>query len=86
MMETTLSDPARFADAIRALARDAHRLRDSQSPTAHLMLSRRIETLTSVLGDRRGSPLGSWLDNLGRELQTAAVHAAMSPRRMCICA
>ena len=83
----TLSDPTRFAQAIRGLARDAHRtLTHSPSPAALRQLSRRIELLGSALGDRRGGPLGSWLDNLGREVRSAAVHRAGSHRRMCACA
>ena len=73
----TLSDPARFAQAIRALARDAHRtLTHSPSAAALRRLSRRIELLASALGDRRGGPLGTWLDNLGREVRSAAIHRA----------
>ena len=85
-MEDTLSDPARFAEAIRALARDAHRLRHSPSAEDLWGLSRRIEVLASLLGDHRGGPLGTWLDNLGREVRSAAVHRAGSSRPMCICA
>jgi hypothetical protein len=82
----TLSDPARFAQAIRALARDAHQLRQSPSAAALRRLSRRIDLLASVLGDRRGVPVGTWLDNLGREVRSAAVHRAGSSRPMCLCA
>ena len=83
----TLSDPARFAQAIRGLARDAHRtLTHSPSPAALRRLSRRIELLASSLGDRRGGPLGTWLDNLGREVRSAAVHRAGTSRQTCICA
>ena len=83
----TLSDPARFAEAIRALARDANRtLRHSPSPATLRKLSRRIELLSSALGDRRGCPVGTWLDSLGREVQSAAVHRAESYRPMCMCA
>jgi hypothetical protein len=83
----TLSDPARFAQAIRGLARDAHRtLTHSPSPVALRGLSRRIELLASALGDGRGGPLGTWLDNLGREVRSAAVHRAGASRRMGICA
>ena len=82
----TLSDPAQFAQAIRALAQDAHRLRHSPSSAALWGLSRRIEVLASVLGDRRGGPLGTWLDNLGREVRSAAVHRAGSSHPRCICA
>jgi hypothetical protein len=73
-----LSDPAQFAQAIRDLARDAHQLRHSPSAAALWGLSRRIEVLVSALGDRRGGPLGTWLDNLGREVRSAAVHRAAS--------
>jgi hypothetical protein len=83
----TLSDPARFADAIRRLARDAHRtLTHAPSPAALRRLTRRIDLLSSALGDRRNGPLRSWLDNLGREVRSAAVHRAGSSRRMSICA
>ena len=85
--EDSLSDPARFAQAVRGLAHDAHRtLTHSPSPAALRQLSRRIELLGSALGDRRGGPLGSWLDNLGREVRSAAVHRAGSYRRMYACA
>jgi hypothetical protein len=83
----TLSDPARFAQAIRGLARDAHRtLTDSPSPAARRRLRRRIELVSSALGDRRGGPVGTWLDNLGREVRSAAVHPAKSYRPLCLCA
>ena len=62
-------DPARFAQAIRVLARDVHRSRCSPSAAVRWRLSRRIEALASSLGDRRGGPLGTWLDNLGREVR-----------------
>ena len=84
---STLSDPARFAQAIRSLARDAHQtLTDSPSPTALWGLSQRIELLASALDDRRGGPLGTWLDNLGREVRSAAIHRVGSCNHMCICA
>jgi hypothetical protein len=87
MEMNTLSDPTRFAQAIRGLARDAHRtLFHSPSPAALRELSRRIDVLAAVLGDRREGPLGTWLDNLGREVRSAAVHRVESPRAMCICA
>ena len=83
----TLSDPARFAQAIRGLAHDAHRtLKHSPSPAALRKLTRRIEALASVLGDRRGDPLRAWLDNLGREVRSAAVDRTGASRRMCLCA
>ena len=83
----TLSDPTRFAQAIRGLARDAHRtLTHSPSAAGLRRLSRRIKLLTSALGDGRGGPLGTWLDSLGREVRSAAVHRAGSSRPMCICA
>ncbi len=85
--EALLSDPARFAQAIRDLAYDAHRtLTHSPSPSALRQLSRRIELLGSALGDRRGGPLGTWLDNLGREVRSAAVSRSGACRRTCICA
>ena len=83
---STLSDPARFAQAIRAIARDAYQLRHSSSEAALWGLSRRIDVLASALGDRRGGPLGTWLDNLGREVRSAAVHRAGTSRQTCICA
>jgi hypothetical protein len=87
MNSTTLSDPAQFAQAIRGLARDAHQtLRDSPSPAALRRLSRRIERLSSALGDRRGFPVETWLDNLGREVRWAAVNRAESSHFMCLCA
>ena len=84
--KASLSDPDRFAQAVRDLAYDAHRtLTHSPSPAALRQLSRRIELLGSALGDRRGGPLGTWLDNLGREVQSAALPRAGSYRRMCAC-
>jgi hypothetical protein len=59
----TLSDPARFARAIRGLARDAHEtLTHSPSPATFRGLTRRIDVLGAALGDRRGGPVGTWLD------------------------
>jgi hypothetical protein len=81
----TLSDPACFALAVRTLAREAHQLRHSSSAVAARRLSRRIELLASALGDRRGSPVGTWLDRLGREVRCVAVHPPRAARRMCIC-
>jgi hypothetical protein len=84
---STLSDPARFARAIRDLARDAHRtLTHSPSAVSLRRLSRRIDVLADALGDRRAGPLGSWLDSLGREVRAAAVHRAEASRFLCICA
>jgi hypothetical protein len=69
----TLSDPAGFAQAIRDLAGDAHRtLTHASSPVALRKLSGRIERLSSALGDRRGGPIGTWLESLGREVRSAA--------------
>jgi|ThiBio_1000_plan_1041568.scaffolds.fasta_scaffold01168_14 hypothetical protein len=83
----TLSDPAEFAQAIRGLARDAHRtLRYSPSAAALRGLSRRIDALATVLGDRRGGPVGTWLENLGREVRFAVVHPARLSRPVCLCA
>ena len=83
----SLSDPARFAQAIRSLAYDAHRtLNHSPSPAALRKLARRIEQLSAVLGDRQGDPLKAWLDNAGREVRSAAVPRAGSSRPMCGCA
>jgi hypothetical protein len=82
----TLSDPARFAQSIRGLAYDAHRtLTHSQSPSALRRLARRIEVLTSALGDRPVGPLRAWLDNAGREVRSAAAHRAGSSRPVCVC-
>jgi hypothetical protein len=73
MEVNTLLEPARFAQAIRGLARDAHRtLRHAPSPPALERLSRRIELLSLALGDRPSGPVGVWLDNLGREVRSAA--------------
>jgi hypothetical protein len=69
-----LSDPARFAQAIRELAREAHRtLEHSPTRAAVRRLSRRIECLSSVLADgsERPLPIATWLDNLGREVLSA---------------
>jgi hypothetical protein len=83
----TLSDPARFAQAIRDLAQDAHRtLTHSPSPVALRRLSRRIALLASAHGDRRGSPVGTWLDNLAREVRSAGDQRAESSLPMCLCA
>jgi hypothetical protein len=82
---STLSDPARFARAIRDLARDAHRtLTHSPSAASLRRLSRRIDVLAAVLGDRRGGPLGAWLDSLRREVRAAAVHRARASHLVCI--
>lgn len=87
MEVNSLSDPPRFAQVIRGIAYDAHRmLRDSPSAAALCRLSRRIDTVAAALGDRRGSSLGTWLENLGREVRSAAVHRAGSSRPMCRCA
>jgi hypothetical protein len=87
MEVTTLSDPARFARAIRGLAYEAHRtLKHSPSPAALRKLSRRIDHLGSALGNRREGPLGTWLGSLGREVRSAAVNRARSPRPVCVCA
>jgi hypothetical protein len=87
MEVNSLSDPARFAQAIRSLARDAHRtLSHSPSAAALRGLSRRIDALAAALGDRRGGPLGAWLDNLGREVRSAIIDRAAPYRSMCLCA
>jgi hypothetical protein len=83
----SLSDPARFAQAIRDLAYDVHRtLKHSPSPVALRKLARRVEVLSSVLGDRQSGPLRAWLDNAGREVRSAAVRQAEASRPMCLCA
>ena len=87
MRVDTLSDPARFARAIRDLAQDAHEtLTHSPSTAALRKLSRRIEVLSSTLRDRRAGPVGSWLDNLGREVRSAAVRRAGPYLPICACA
>lgn len=87
MVMNTLADPAQFAQAVRSLAYDARRtLAHSPSPTALRRLTRRIEGLSSALGERSGGPLKAWLESLGREVRTAAVHQAESSRHTCICA
>ena len=85
-LDDALSNPARFAEAIRALAQDANELRHSPSAAARWRVSRRIELLASALGDRREGPVGTWLDNLGREVRCAAVRRGASARPMCVCA
>jgi hypothetical protein len=83
----TLSDPARFARAIRGLARDAHEtLTHSPSPATFRGLTRRIDVLGVALGDRRGGPVGTWLDSLRREVRSAAIQQAGASRPMCLCA
>jgi hypothetical protein len=83
----TLSNPPRFAEAIRELALDAHwTLAHSPSAVALRGLSLRIEVLSSALVDCREVPIGAWLDNLGREVRCAAVRHAGSSRPVCICA
>lgn len=85
--ENTLSDPARFAQAIRALARDAHRtLNHAPSRAALWQLNRRIEILSSALTDRPAGPLRTWLENLGQEVRSAAPRRNRSLRAMCACA
>jgi hypothetical protein len=85
--EASLSDPARFAQAIRDLAYDAHRtLKHSRSPAALRKLARRIEVLSSVLGDRQGDPLKAWLDSAGREVRSVANRRAGASRPTCLCA
>jgi hypothetical protein len=85
--EASLSDPARLAQAIRGLAYDAHRtLTHSPSPAALRKLTRRIEVLSSALGDRQGDPLRAWLDNAGREVRSAAIRRAGASHPMCVCA
>jgi hypothetical protein len=83
--EASLSDPARFGRAVRELAYDAHRtLRHSPSPAALRDLARRIEVLSSVLGDRQGGPLRAWLDSAGREVRSAAIRQAGACRPVCL--
>lgn len=87
MESNTLLDPAQFAQAIRSLAEDAHRtLKHGPSPAAVRRLSRRVELLSSVLGDRRDSPIGAWLASVEREVRSAAVRRANLAQRMCLSA
>jgi hypothetical protein len=87
MKSNTLSDPSRFAQAIRDIAYDAHRtLAHTPSPRALRGLSRRIDLLASALDHRRGGSLETWLDNLRREVRSATVRRAGASRPMCICA
>ena len=75
-----LSAPARFAQAVRGLALDAHRtLTRSPSEAALQRLSRRIAVLVEALEDRRRSPIAAWLDNLERDVQSAARRARPKP-------
>ncbi|WP_165223100.1 hypothetical protein [Aquisphaera insulae] len=69
MNPNTLSDPSVFAQAVRDVARDAYRLRNSPATASVRVISRRIEALAEALGDRREGPLGIWLKNLGREVR-----------------
>jgi hypothetical protein len=83
----SLSDPGRFAQAIRDLAHDVHRtLKHSPSQAALRKLARRIEILSSVLGDRQGDPLKAWLDSAGREVWSVAVRQAEASCPMYLCA
>ncbi len=83
----TLTDPARFARALRRLARDAHQARSlPPSATARRRISRRIGLLASALGDRGEGPIGAWLDNLGREVGSSAPRPARPRRILCGCA
>lgn len=83
----TLSDPTRYAQAIRELAQDAHRtLRHSPSSAALRSLSRRLKLLSSARGDLRDAPVGAWLNGLGRQVHSAAAQRAGSYHPMCICA
>ena len=85
--EDTLSDPARFAQAIRGLAYDAHRtLTHSPSPAALRRLARRIESCRLPSGTAAAARSGAWLDNLGREVRSAAAHRTEASRPMCLCA
>jgi hypothetical protein len=79
-----LLDPACFAQEIRGLALDAHwTLTTSPSPAALRGLSRRIDLLSTALGDRRSGPLGTWLASVGREVRSASVRGARKTRRLC---
>lgn len=74
-MINTLSDPVRFAQALRGLAADAHReLRLAKTPSPAVLrdLTRRINRLSCALGDRREGPLATWLDNVARQVRSAA--------------
>ncbi|WP_435017578.1 hypothetical protein TA3x_005193 [Tundrisphaera sp. TA3] len=77
-------EPTSFAQAIRDLARDAHRaLSLPSSPATLWHLARRADCLGSSLGDRRSGPPGAWLDSLGRRLRTAALERAGAARQFC---
>ncbi len=88
----TLADPARFAQAIRDLALDAHwTLTHSPSPAPLRRLSRRIERLASAVADRSEGPppIATWLDNLAREVRVAAgrharARCSESARMLCV--
>lgn len=85
--EALLSDPARFAQAIREIAYETHRtLKHSPSRAALRRLARRINILSAVLQDRQDVPLQAWLENAGREVRYAAAHQARSSRPTCLCA
>jgi hypothetical protein len=83
----TLPDQAWFAQAIRDLARDAHETLIHSPPPATLRgLIRRIDILAAALGDRREGPVGTWLDSLRREVQSAAIQRTGATRPLCLCA
>jgi len=81
--ETDLCDAADLAAEIRALAQQAHALRNSPTPDpldVHTLLSRMTEVET-LLSDSQAVSLRRWLRNLRRDLRlcntrsTAAVAA-----------
>jgi hypothetical protein len=83
---STPSDPARFARAIRDLARDAPRtMTHSPSAASPRRLSRRIDVLAAVLVHLRGGKLAAWLDSLRREVRAAAVHRTRASGLIRIC-
>lgn len=83
----TLSDPAHFARALRDVARETHEaLKHEPTPARLGQLSRRLDALTTALGDRHQGPLGAWLENAGRQVRSAAIQRDRAARRLCRCA
>ena len=82
----TLSDPARFAQAIRDLARDAH-----ETLTALALRGGPAGALPPHRGARvrprrsRG-PARDLAGNLGQEVRSATVRRDETSRTMCLCA
>ncbi len=81
----SVSDPARFARAIREVARDAHEtLTHPAPPRAFRELSRRIEILLNALGENQGAPVRAWLERLGRDVDLSAKARHRSCRAFCL--